>query len=97
MPGIAYETVFIAQPEIPTEQVDQLIAKVKETIGVHKGSMISEDRWGRRRLAYPIEHFRDGTYVQVNFRSAPQALRELERNIKLAEDVLRYMLIRQGT
>ncbi len=46
-----YETVFVAEPEIPTEQVDQLINKIKDTVTSHNGSLTSEDRWGRRRMA----------------------------------------------
>ena len=92
-----YELVYIIKPTVESEAVGGLNERIQGWIGAGGGEVQKVNPWGRRRLAYPIEHFRDGTYVQVNFRSVPQALRELERNLKLAEDVLRYMLIRQGT
>ena len=69
--AITYETVFLAEPEIPTEQVDQIISKLKETIAAHQGSVASEDRWGRRRLAYPIHGHREGFYSVLTFSAEP--------------------------
>jgi small subunit ribosomal protein S6 len=92
-----YELVYIIKPTVETEALGGLNERIQGWIGAGGGEVQKVNPWGRRRLAYQIEHFRDGTYVQVNFRAAPTALPELERQIKLSEDVLRYMLIRQGT
>jgi len=94
VPGISYETVFIAEPEIPTEQVDQLVAKIKETIGAHKGSVTSEDRWGRRRLAYPLRGHREGFYGVLNFTAEPTVIAALEHLYNVTDAVIRQLTIR---
>jgi small subunit ribosomal protein S6 len=94
VPGINYETVFIAEPEIPTEQVDQLIGKIKETIEAHKGSVTSEDRWGRRRLAYPLRGNREGFYTVLNFTAEPTVIRALEHLYNVTDSVIRQLTIR---
>jgi small subunit ribosomal protein S6 len=92
-----YELIYIIRPTVETEALGGLNERIQGWIGTNGGEIQKVNPWGRRRLAYPIDNFRDGTYVQVNFRANPQSLRELERSIKLTEDVLRYMLVRQGT
>lgn len=94
MPAIKYETVFIAEPEIPTEQVDQLINKVKETIASHQGSLTSEDRWGRRRLAYPLRGHREGFYTVLNFTAEPTVIVALEHLYNVTDVVIRQQTIR---
>jgi len=51
--------------------------------------------WGRRRLAYPIERFRDATYVLYQFMGSPSSLTEIERELKLDDRIIRYLLVRQ--
>ena len=94
MPGIPYETVFIAEPEIPTEQVDQLVAKIKETITAHKGSVTSEDRWGRRRLAYPLRGHREGFYTVMNFTAEPTVILALEHLYNVTDSVVRQLTVK---
>ena len=94
MPSIKYETVFIAEPEVPTEQVDQLINKVKETLAAHQGALISEDRWGRRRLAYPLRGQREGFYTVLNFSAEPTVIKALEHLYNVTDIVIRQQTIR---
>ena len=94
MPAIKYETVFIVEPEIPTEQVDQLIAKIKDAITTHKGSVTSEDRWGRRRLAYPVRGHREGFYTVLNFTAEPTVISALEHLYNVTDTVIRQLTIR---
>jgi small subunit ribosomal protein S6 len=94
VPGINYETVFIAEPEIPTEQVDQLIAKIKDTITTHKGSVTAEDRWGRRRLAYPLRGFREGFYTVMTFTAEPTVIVALEHLYNVSDSVIRQLTIK---
>jgi ribosomal protein S6 len=54
----------------------------------------SVDVWGRKRLAYPINNYRDGTYVLLNTKMPPASLVDLERDLKLSEDVIRYLLVK---
>ncbi len=92
-----YELVYIVRPTADEETVTGLSERIQGWIGGEGGEIQTLHPWGRRRLAYKIGDFRDGVYVQVNFRAQPDAITGLERNLKLTEDVLRYLLIRQGT
>ena len=92
-----YELVYIIRPTAGEEDVNALTERVQTWIGADGGEIQRVNPWGRRRLAYPIERFRDGTYVEVDFRANPQGLGTLERNLKLSEDVIRYLLVREGT
>jgi small subunit ribosomal protein S6 len=97
MPCVAianYETIFVAEPEIPAEQVDQLIAKIKEVVAAHKGSVLSEDRWGRRRLAFSIRSYREGYYAVLTFNGEPTVVEALEHLYRVSDPVLRHLVIR---
>jgi small subunit ribosomal protein S6 len=91
---ITYETVFIAEPEIPTDQVDQLVNKIKDAITAHKGSVTGEDRWGRRRLAYPIQGYREGFYTVIVFTAEPTVVAALEHLYNVSDTVIRQLTIR---
>jgi small subunit ribosomal protein S6 len=89
-----YELVYVVRPSVADDEVGALTEKVQGWISSDGGEVQKVNPWGRRRLAYPIERFRDGHYIQINFRSMPNALGGLERQLKLAEDVIRYLLVR---
>ena len=91
-----YELVYIIRPNAAEEAVTSLNERVQSWIGETGGEVQKVNPWGRRRLGYPVRDFREGIYVQVNFRAGPQTLRPIHRNLKLAEDVMRYMLVRPG-
>jgi small subunit ribosomal protein S6 len=57
------------------------------------GEVASVDVWGRRKLAYPINNYREGTYVLFQAKMSPASIVELERNLKLSEEIVRYLLI----
>jgi small subunit ribosomal protein S6 len=92
-----YELVYIIRPTVVDESLTDLNERVQGWLSADGGEIQKFNPWGRRRLAYPLGDFRDGTYVQINFRAKPTTLVALERNLKLAEDILRFLLIRQGT
>jgi len=58
------------------------------------GEVASVDVWGRRNLAYPINNHREGIYVLFQAKMSPSALTELERNLKLSEEIIRYLLVK---
>lgn len=91
-----YELVYIIRPTAGDDDVSALNERVQGWITADGGEIQKMNPWGRRRLAYPIERFRDGTYMQINFRGQPTGLGALERQLKLSEDVIRYLLVRQG-
>ncbi len=86
-----YETVFIAEPEIPNENVDQLVDKIKQLVSEHKGSMTGEDRWGRRRMAYPVQGFREGFYVVLNYTAEPTVVSAIEHFFNVTDSIIRNL------
>lgn len=87
-----YEVAFIAHPDLNDEALLALIDKVKGWIEASGGTLGEIDRWGRRRLAYPIRKQREGQYVFLPAQLPPPATRELERNLRLTEQIMRFMI-----
>lgn len=89
-----YEVMFIVNPELGEEKVSNIVAKFKSMLET-QGTLDSFVEWGKRRLAYPINYKTEGYYVLATFSSEPQFPAELERNFKITEGVLRYLVIRK--
>ena len=89
-----YELVLILNPEIADENVGAVNERVGQWVSAGGGEVVSTNPWGRRRLAYPIREQREGNYIVTQLRIAPKATAELERNLRLADDILRHLLIR---
>ena len=92
-----YEMVLVISPEVAEEEFEATIDNVNRFI-TGKGGIISDiERWGKRRLAYPIRHFVEGSYVLTRFKLEPASGKELEANLRISEEVLRHLLIRVGS
>ena len=89
-----YELAFIIKPTIESDDVTSVVEKVTGYVGAISGEVTSVDVWGRRNLAYPINNYREGTYVLLQTKMPPASLVELERDLKLSEDVIRYLLVK---
>lgn len=89
-----YELVVIADPTLDEEGVSTLNQRVAEMISAGNGTVTNTNVWGRRKLTYIIRKQTEGIYVQINFQMAPSASRELERMLKLDEQIIRYLIIR---
>jgi len=92
MPG--YELVFIVQPEIEEEPLNAVVEKISETISNLEGQVHQTDAWGRRQLSYPIKKHHSGHYFLMNVELPATAIRSLERSLKLMEDVIRHLIVR---
>jgi small subunit ribosomal protein S6 len=90
----AYELIFIGDPELDQEALDATVERIQGVITANGGEIIKVDSMGRRRLAYPIKRRREGHYMLIHARLDNTAIAELERSLRLAEDVLRHMLVR---
>ena len=89
-----YELVLIVSPEVSAEDFDTTIDKVSRFI-TERGGIISEvERWGKRKLAYPIKHFMEGNYVLGRFKLKPALSKELEANLHISEKILRHLLVK---
>lgn len=89
-----YEHVFIARQDISAAQVEGLTSSFAAIIAEHGGTVAKTESWGLRTLAYRIKKNRKGHYVLFNLDAPAVAIRELERNQRLSEDILRFMTIR---
>ncbi|RLT38408.1 MAG: 30S ribosomal protein S6 [Chloroflexi bacterium] len=89
-----YELVSIIHPRLNADETTAAIATVEGQIVSNSGELLSTDVWGRRRLAYPINHLLEGTYVLMTFRLAPDKAPVLEALLRISEQVLRHLLVR---
>ncbi len=94
MSANTYETVFIAEPEISNDQVDQLINKIKQAITANQGTLTGEDRWGRRRMAYAIQGHREGYYSVLNFTAEAGVVNAIEHLYNVTDSVIRHLTTR---
>ena len=89
-----YESVLIARQDISAGQVDTLADEMEKIITDNGGSVARREYWGLRSLTYRMKKNRKGHYVMFNLDAPSDAVQEMERNLRLHEDVLRYMTIR---
>jgi small subunit ribosomal protein S6 len=89
-----YENVFIARQDISGAQVDALADSFAQLIADNGGEVKKREYWGLRNLAYRMRKNRKGHYVLMNLSAPPAAIAELERTMRITEDVLRYMTLR---
>jgi small subunit ribosomal protein S6 len=92
-----YESVFIARQDITTAQVEALSAEFAEIVRKNGGQVTKTEAWGLRTLAYRIKKNRKGHYVLFNLDAPSAVIPELERNMRLHEDVLRYLTVQVET
>ena len=90
-----YELGFILNPEVSEEQNSSILERIQQIVNTNDGQVVRINQWGRRRLAYPIEHQRDGFYVFFDMILSPETVSELDRNLKVTEEVLRHIIIRR--
>ncbi|HLX58232.1 MAG TPA: 30S ribosomal protein S6 [Ktedonobacteraceae bacterium] len=90
-----YELGFILNPEVSEEQSSSILERIQQIVTIHDGQVVRVNQWGRRRLAYPIEHKRDGFYVFIDMILTPETVSELDRTLKVTEEVLRHIIIRR--
>jgi small subunit ribosomal protein S6 len=92
---IDYEILLMLDPELPEERQSQIVARVREGIERAGGSWDGDDVWGRRRLAYEIDHKADGVYHLLTFSAEPEALEEVSRVLKITDGVMRHLAVRR--
>ena len=90
----SYELITIVSPEVTDEDVPSTAERVNKLIENKKGSVTKVQRWGKRKLAYPIKHHVEGHYLLTHFELDPQLTSELESELQVSEDIIRHMLIR---
>ena len=89
-----YESVIILNATLEDTQIDSLLDRIQEQITSNGGQILNVDKWGRKRLAYPIQKSKSGYYVVQQFEAPRELISKLERNFRLDETVIRYLTIK---
>ena len=92
---IYYETMYILRPDIAEEEVNNHIEKYNKLLENMGGKILDSQMRGKRRLAYSIAKNREGIYVQLSHQGDGQHIEKIEKAMRLSEDVIRYMTIKQ--
>jgi small subunit ribosomal protein S6 len=85
--------MYILKPDLDEEKLTEVTTKYADLIKNNKGEVVSEDKWGKRRLAYEIQDYREGFYILVNFKGEANVPTELDRVMKISDEILRFMII----
>ena len=92
---IEYEILLMLDPELPEERQNEIVTRTRELVERSGGSVERHDVWGRRKLAYEIDHKADGAYHLLHFDAEPETLDEVSRVLKITDGVMRHMAVRR--
>ena len=91
----SYELLYILNNELADEAKEQVIEKLNGVVTANGGTIDGVDKWGTRRLAYPINYKNEGYYVLVNFTAPATLPDELERVMRITDSVIRFMIVKK--
>ncbi len=89
-----YETIYVVKPELPEDALVALNDKVNTIVEKNQGTMLTVDDWGKRKLAYPIQKNSKGHYVYINYLGPTTLVAELERNLRIEDNLLRFLTVK---
>jgi small subunit ribosomal protein S6 len=89
-----YEELFIVKPDVLDEEVDALVETLRTHLTTLGATVDKVDKWGKRRLAYRVDKYREGTYVLFQFTAAPEHVHEFERRLRVSDPVLKFLTVR---
>jgi small subunit ribosomal protein S6 len=89
-----YEELFIAKPDAPDEEVDQFVEQLRTHLTNSGATIDKVEKWGKRRLAYKVDKYREGAYVLFQFSAGPEAVKELERRLRVSDLVIKFLTVR---
>ena len=89
-----YETIYIVNPNLEADSLREVVTKFSDLTKKLKGYTVKVNEWGKRKLAYEVKRFDKGHYVVLDFCGLPEIVKELERNLKLDDRVLKYLTVK---
>jgi small subunit ribosomal protein S6 len=89
-----YELIFIVKPDLTEDKLEAVVENVKRFITTKQGVITDMQKWGKRRLAYPIKHYNEGHYTLVKCQMKPETNKDLETSLRISEDVLRHLIVK---
>jgi len=87
-----YELMLLFRPDLEDDKLQSAVEKVTRAIVNAGGALTKVSPWGKRRMAYEIQHFREASYFLLHFDIAPAAIREIERGLLISEEILRHLV-----
>ncbi len=88
-----YECMYIIRPDLEEARYAEVMEKFTALIEANGGELVKIDPWGKKRLAYEIDKVREGFYVLMYFNANPELPAELERNFRISDEIMRYLVI----
>lgn len=89
-----YETTLILRPELAGEAIESTLDRVRDSVKKMDGTLLEINHWGRKKLAYPIAKQTRGIYIHTHYVGKDNLVAELERNLRISDNVMRYLTIR---
>lgn len=88
-----YETIYVVRPDVTTENAARIARRVEDVVARERGKLTRVETWGRRQLAYAVGPHRRGVYVYVKYVGVGQIVTELERNLRMLDDVIKFITV----
>jgi small subunit ribosomal protein S6 len=92
-----YETIYVLRPDVTRENQERIANRVGEAVTRESGKLTNLENWGRRQLAYTVRKYRRGVYVYVRYVGGGPLVSEIERNLRMLDDVLKYQTVQVAT
>ncbi len=89
-----YEELFILKPDSTDEEQDQIVEQVSGVITAAKGTVDKVEKWGKRRLAYRVDKYREGHYILLQFTCEADTVKEVERRLRVTDSVVKFLTVR---
>jgi small subunit ribosomal protein S6 len=90
-----YEILLMLDPDLAEDRQSEIVARVRELVQRGGGTWLTHEPWGRRKLAYEIDHRSDGAYHLVTFDATPETLDEISRVLRIADEVMRFLAVKR--
>lgn len=90
-----YEAFYIVKPEFSDADVQKIADRFKTVVEEKGGTVAKAEKWDKRKLAYEINGFKEGTYIQMDFEAAAEIPAELNRLMRISDDVIRHRIYKQ--
>lgn len=91
----AYELLYIIRPDLDEEATTALVDRLSGLVASNGGDNLTVEKWGKRRLAYEIQDYKEGQYILMNFDGEGRTSQEIERVMKISDDVIRFLTVRK--
>lgn len=91
----AYELLYIIRPDLDEEATTVLVDRLSGLVASNGGDNVTVEKWGKRRLAYEIQDYKEGQYILMNYEGEGRTSQEIERVMKISDDVIRFLTVRK--